>query len=146
MLEHIKDESLEQFRRQVGLAHALLGRSADEAVVELADRVALQQGNHDDCWTKMLGVLEWSQAQPRWMEQAVAHARLEDVGICMKLQQVLAWALASGKPLVEALAPPLKARAEDVKVEDFRLAAEEAGGSAEHCEALAKELLHQEGG
>merc|ERR1719478_692074 len=79
MLHHIKDEGLEQFRRQVCVAHALLGRSADEAVVELADRVALQQGNHDDCWTKMLAVAEWSQARPRWTEQAVAHVKHDDM-------------------------------------------------------------------
>jgi hypothetical protein len=146
MLEHIKDEGLEQFRRQVCVAHALLGRSADEAVVELADRVALQQGNHDDCWTKMLAVAEWSQAQPRWMEQAVAHARLEDLGMKAKLQQVLAWALASGKPLVEALEAPLKSRADDLTVEELRLAAEKAGGSADLCASLAMELMQQDGG
>merc|ERR1719446_465728 len=99
MLEHIEDDGLERFRRQVRVAHALLGRSADEAIVELADRVALQQGNHDDCWTMMLAVAEWSQAQPRWMEQAVAHAKLEDLSLRAKLQEVLAWAIASGRPL-----------------------------------------------
>lgn len=146
MLERIEDEGLERFRRQVRAAHALLGQSADEAIVELADRVALQQGNHDDCWTKMLAATEWSQAQPKWMEQAVDHTKLEDLSTAAKLQEVLAWAFATGRPLNDALWLPAGVSlgaivASNLQFEELRSSAERAGGTAEVCAELASELL-----
>jgi len=144
MLEHIKDEGLEHYRRQVQVAHALLGRSADEAIVELADRVALQQGSHDDCWTKPIAATEWSQAQPRWIMQAVAQTRLDEMCAKVKLQQVLAWALATGRDLSEALEPPFRARVSaevNPRVGELRALAVSAGGSSDACAELAAEIL-----
>lgn len=145
MLERIGDKGLQRFRQQAAVAHALLGQDADEAIIELADRIALQQGNHDDCWAKMLSAGEWSRAQPSWTKQAIAHAKLSHLDTATKLQQVLAWALAEGKPLKEAFQPPLAGLAglaEKPEVEDlWQAAIKGVGNPVEASAAIGETLL-----
>eukprot|EP00927_Polykrikos_kofoidii_P023607 TRINITY_DN21692_c0_g4_i1.p1 TRINITY_DN21692_c0_g4~~TRINITY_DN21692_c0_g4_i1.p1 ORF type:complete len:1685 (+),score=264.93 TRINITY_DN21692_c0_g4_i1:305-5056(+) len=141
ILENVEYEGIKRFRRQVRAAHALLGASTDEVVVELADRVALQQGNHSDCWSKMLSVAEWSQAQPRLLEQAVAHVKLDDMCTVAKLQKILAWTVASGRPVVELLQPPLQdlvSRA--ATAAKLASAAEAPEGWAQACQEVCHEI------
>lgn len=144
MLESIEGDGVEQFRQQMRVSHALLGQSADEAVVELADRVALQQGNHDDCWTKMIGVAEWSLAQPRWLEQAVGHTKLGDMSTQAKLQEVLAWHSASCKVLSDSAQQALLSAIASARLEDMRKEADQAGGASEDFAPLAAKLLAEE--